>query len=97
MSGSGVLMRASSCVHRSRPSAIRLAQSTPTAMNTVDTAVRRSAYFFAPKRREMMMEQPTLLPMAKAMKISVISYALPTAASAFSPIHRPATRLSAML
>ena len=51
----------------------------------------------APKYDEITTAQPTLQPMAIAIKIIVIGYDAPTAASASSPANRPAIALSAIL
>lgn len=82
---------------KSRPKAISIIQSTPLEVIVVYTVVLTSLYRPAPKKLDTITEQPMLHPKAKAINIKVISYPLPTAARAFSPMNLPATRLSAML
>lgn len=82
---------------KSRPNAISIIQSTPLEIIVVYTVVLTSLYRPAPKKLDTITEQPMLHPKAKAINIKVISYPLPTAARAFSPMNFPATRLSAML
>ena len=67
------------------------------AMNVVVMAVFISFFIPAPKYWETTTEDPMLEPKANAMNIRVISYELPTAASASAPMNFPATRLSAIL
>ena len=54
-------------------------------------------YSLAPKYREITTEHPMFSPVATAMKIMVIGYDAPTAASASTPTNFPATILSTIL
>lgn len=97
ITSSGVFISLRRLRPKSRPHAISIIQSTPLEIIVVYTVVLTSLYRLAPKKLDTITEQPMLHPNAKAMKIKVISYPLPTAARAFSPMNLPATRLSAML
>ena len=66
------------------------------AQKMVQIAVLSALYFFAPNRRETTTAQPILLPTATAMKIIVMGWDAPTAASAASPMNCPAMMLSAI-
>ena len=66
-------------------------------MSAVVTQVCTCFISFCPNKFAVTTDVPMLQPNAMAMKISVISELLPTAASASVLIKCPATKLSAML
>lgn len=94
---SGVLSICISAGVPANPSTVSTSESTRDAIIVVDTAVFIALKSLAPNRREITTEQPTLLPTAMAMRIIVMGYDAPTAASALSPANLPAITLSAML
>ena len=81
-----VLMRFRSGFVSPSPSAVRITAITVLTIRAVDTVVFTPRISFLPKYLAVMTDVPILHPKATAMNKSVISYPLPTAASASVPV-----------
>lgn len=79
------------------PTALSTTPRMPQKMSAVVTQVCTCFISFCPNKFAVTTDVPMLQPNAMAMKISVISELLPTAASASVLMKCPATKLSAML
>ena len=87
-------MAESICSAERRPRMVMQMPAAAQVRKIVQTAVFSCPYSFAPNNLETTTAQPILLPTATDMKIMVMGWEAPTAASACSPMKRPAMMLS---